>query len=214
MRASLSARCGVSLRMRGWLNRKERWRRYGEQSVCSNPCKDTRFTTQTLRSWVAYPFFRTRASRSRISSTTWQPDDHLTTFSKGFPVFAESRPSCFSNWQGTPCLGRPDAGAARRDLDWRLRRGFDAVHDVIIVRYRGWGGKTNGELLRAAAAEFDVFVTLDSNLEYQNNVAALDLAIIVIRTASSDLADIESALPKLNALLPSVRPGKAYIVVA
>ena len=63
------------------------------------------------------------------------------------------------------------------NLDWRLRRSFDAGHEVVTVRYRGWSGKTNGELLRAAAAEFDVFVTLDLNLEYQQNVRALDLAV-------------------------------------
>ena len=99
-------------------------------------------------------------------------------------------------------------------LDWRLRRGFDPEHDVVTVQYRGWSGKKNGELLRAAAAEFDVLVTLDSNLEYQQNVAAFDLAIIVIRAVSSDLADVEPALLEINALLPSVRPGRSYVVAA
>ena len=94
------------------------------------------------------------------------------------------------------------------NLDWRLRRGFDTAHDVVTVQYRGWSGKTNGALLRAAAAEFDVFVTLDSNLEHQQNVASLDLAVLVVRAASSDLADVEPALPALNALLPSVQPGR------
>ena len=100
------------------------------------------------------------------------------------------------------------------NLDWRLRRGFGAAHDVVTVRYRGWSGETNGTLLRAAAAEFDVFVTLDSDLEHQQNVASLDLAVVVIRAASSDLADVEPALPALNALLPSVQPGRLYVVAA
>ena len=98
------------------------------------------------------------------------------------------------------------------NLDWRLRRGFDAVHDVVTVKYRGWSGKKNGELLRMAAAEFDAFVTLDSNLEYQQNVAALDLAVVVVRAPSSDLSDLEPLLLELNALLPSVRPGRSYVV--
>ncbi len=100
------------------------------------------------------------------------------------------------------------------NLDWRLRRGFDAAHDVVTVKYGGWSGKKNGELLRSAAAEFDVFVTLDSNLEYQQDVMALDLAVIVIRAASSDLSDIEPMLPELNMLLLSVRPGRSYVVEA
>ena len=98
------------------------------------------------------------------------------------------------------------------NLDWRLRRGFDAEHEVVTVQYRGWSGMKNGELLRAAASDFDVFVTLDSNLEYQQNVASLDLAIIVVRAASSDLGDVEPALPELNALVPSVQPGRSYVV--
>ena len=100
------------------------------------------------------------------------------------------------------------------NLDWRLRRGFDATYDVVTVKYRGWIGKKNGELLRAAAAEFDVFVTLDSNLGYQQNVSALDLAVVVIRAPSSDLSDLEPLLPELNALLPAVRPGRSYVVAA
>ena len=100
------------------------------------------------------------------------------------------------------------------NLDWRLRRGFDAIHDVVTVQYRGWSGKKNGVLLRAAAAEFDVFVTLDTNMEYQQNVASLDLTIVVIRAASSDLGDTEPVLPRLNALLPTVQPGRSYVVAA
>ena len=100
------------------------------------------------------------------------------------------------------------------NLDWRLRRGFDAAHEVETVQYRGWRGKKNGDLLKAAAAEFDAFVTLDSNLEHQQNVGSLDLAVVVIRAASADLADVEPALPELNALLPLVEPGRSYVVVA
>lgn len=100
------------------------------------------------------------------------------------------------------------------NLDWRLRRGFDPVHDVVTVGYRGWSGKKNGVLLRAAEAEFDVLVTLDSNVEYQQNISALNLAILVIRAASSDLSGIEPLLPEINAILPKLRPGEAYLISA
>ena len=100
------------------------------------------------------------------------------------------------------------------NLDWRLRRGFDEAHDVVTVQYRGWSGKKNGDLLRAAAAEFDVFVTLDSNLEYQQDVKALDLAVIVLRARSSDLADLTPLLQALDALLPTVKPGHSYVIGA
>ena len=93
------------------------------------------------------------------------------------------------------------------NLDWRLRRGFGPEHDVVTVGYRGWSGQKNGDLLRAAAPEFDVLVTLDSDLEHQQNVASLDLAVVVLRAPNSGLADPEPMPPELNALLPSVRPG-------
>ena len=59
-----------------------------------------------------------------------------------------------------------------------------------------------------------MFVTLDTNLEHQQNVASLDLAVVVVRAASADLADVQPALSELNALLPSVQPGQSYVVVA
>lgn len=97
------------------------------------------------------------------------------------------------------------------NLDWRLRREFNAEHDVVTVPYRGWGGMKNGELLRAAAAEFDVLVTLDVGLEHQQNLPSFDLAVIVIRVASADMADVQLALPAVNALLPSVQSGQSYV---
>ena len=100
------------------------------------------------------------------------------------------------------------------NLDWRLRRGVDAAFDVVTVKHRGWAGKKNGELLRVAASEFDVFVTLDSNLEHQQNVLSLDLAVVVLRAPSSDLSDLEPLLPELNALLASVRPDRSYVVAS
>ncbi len=100
------------------------------------------------------------------------------------------------------------------NLDWRLRREFNDEHDVVTVQYRGWGGKKNGEPLRAAAAEFDVLVTLDVGLEHQQNLPSFDIAVIVIRAASADLVDLQPALPAVNALLPSVQPGQSYVIAA
>lgn len=52
-----------------------------------------------------------------------------------------------------------------RQLKWQL-----PGHDVATVPERGWAGTKNGELLRLAAAEFDVFVTVDQNLRFQRNL--------------------------------------------
>ena len=58
-------------------------------------------------------------------------------------------------------------------------RGHLAQHETATVAYLGWGGLKNGELLKAAEdAAFDVFVTGDRKLEYQQNLAGLWLAVV------------------------------------
>ena len=44
-------------------------------------------------------------------------------------------------------------------------------HTVITVQEKGWAGMKNGELLRSAENEFDVWVTADRNIEYQQNLS-------------------------------------------
>lgn len=53
-------------------------------------------------------------------------------------------------------------------------------HETQTVQRQGWAGLKNGVLLRAAAAEFDVFLTGDQNLQFQQNFAGLSLAVIVL----------------------------------
>ncbi len=53
-----------------------------------------------------------------------------------------------------------------------------AEHEVKTVPEVGWAGKKNGELLRLAEPDYDVFVTMDRQLPFQQNLAALDLCVI------------------------------------
>ena len=75
------------------------------------------------------------------------------------------------------------------------------------------GRAEEGELLRAAAAEFDVFLTTDRNLPYQQNLKALDLAVVVIRSVSNAFADVAPLMPEVNAAVRVARPGAATVVV-
>ena len=61
----------------------------------------------------------------------------------------------------------------------KLKRDL-ADHEVLSVTERGWSGIENGELLRLAEAEFDVFLTVDQNLKYQQNLASFDIAMILL----------------------------------
>ena len=72
----------------------------------------------------------------------------------------------------------------------------------------GWGGKANGELLRLAAAEFDVFVTTDRNLSFQQNLERFDLAVVVLKARSNRLKDLRTLVPEFLKVLPFVEAGK------
>ncbi len=82
-------------------------------------------------------------------------------------------------------------------------------HDVRTVQEMGWAGLQNGELLREfTAAGFDVFLTVDQNLQYQQNLRAAGLAIVVMVAPSNMLADLEPLMPKVVAALATIRPGE------
>jgi hypothetical protein len=80
-------------------------------------------------------------------------------------------------------------------------------HQVRTVAEAGWAGVKNGELLRRAAAEFDVLITVDRNLEYQQSFAGLSLAVIVIHASSNDIAVLRPLMPAVCVALAQTRSG-------
>lgn len=96
-------------------------------------------------------------------------------------------------------------------VDWRLSR--DIVgHEVKTARQMGWSAIKNGELLALAAREFDVFVTVDRNLSFQQNLPAFAIAVIVLRASSNRLADLKPLVPDLLACIPSAKKGAVEYV--
>src|ERR1051325_5083445 len=81
-------------------------------------------------------------------------------------------------------------------------------HQAMTVSQAGWASKTNGELLAAASDDFDVFLTLDQNLQYQQNVKSFRLEIVVLRVSDNKLTTIEPLLPKVLGALPFVKVGQ------
>ncbi|OGQ55864.1 MAG: hypothetical protein A2W66_06710, partial [Deltaproteobacteria bacterium RIFCSPLOWO2_02_56_12] len=71
----------------------------------------------------------------------------------------------------------------------------------------GWSGIKNGPLLRRAAQEFDVFLTVDQGVEYQQNPLGLDLAIVVMVAATNDIDDLRPLMPRVRETLSSASPG-------
>jgi hypothetical protein len=96
-------------------------------------------------------------------------------------------------------------------VDWRLLRDL-GQYDVKTVRQLGWEQVKNGALLRLAATEFDAFVTVDSNLPYQQNAANLQIAVIVLRGRTTRLPDLRKLLPALHDALITPRTGEFVIL--
>jgi len=80
-------------------------------------------------------------------------------------------------------------------------------HDVKTVAEAGWAGVKNGELLQLAAGLFDVLLTVDRNLEYQQNFAGVRLAVFVLHAPSNDVTVLRPLMPAVLAAIPEAEPG-------
>jgi hypothetical protein len=73
----------------------------------------------------------------------------------------------------------------------------------------GWAGKKNGELLSlAASAGFQVFVSIDQGIEFQQNLTGHNIAVILLRAKSNRLADLISLTEKVLMSLSSIEVGQ------
>lgn len=79
-------------------------------------------------------------------------------------------------------------------------------HAVQTVAAKGWSGLKNGDILRVAAPEFDVFITADQNLQFQQNLSALPLAVIVLVAPNTKLETLRPLIPEVLARLASLTP--------
>jgi hypothetical protein len=96
-------------------------------------------------------------------------------------------------------------------VDWRLARDIIG-HDVKTGRQMGWVTIRNGELLELASQSFDVFVTVDRNLSFQQNLASFPIAVLVLGAKTNRLTDLRPLVPSLLAAIESAQPGVAALV--
>ena len=80
-------------------------------------------------------------------------------------------------------------------------------HEVKTVAEAGWAGVKNGALLQLAAKDFDVLLTADRNLEYQQNFSGLALAVIVMDAPSNDIVVLRPLMPAVLEAIPKAQPG-------
>jgi hypothetical protein len=83
-------------------------------------------------------------------------------------------------------------------------------HECATVQGRGWSGLTNGELLRRATAKFDLFITCDQNIRYQQNLANQEIAILQLST--NDLRRIRAAISAIQSAVASIQRGEFKVL--
>lgn len=92
-------------------------------------------------------------------------------------------------------------------VDQRLAEDF-AGHEVLTVKQMGWKSKQNGELLTLAANDFEVFVTTDRNLSFQQNLPRFNVAVVVLTARTNRLNDLRPIVPALLRVLPFLKKGE------
>ena len=109
-----------------------------------------------------------------------------------------------------PCPGAFRGSPARRVrivldecVPWPLAKHLIG-HTCTSPQRSGWGGFENGELLRLAEEEYDLFVTSDQNLRYQQNLA--DRKIAILELSTNDWATIRKNLAAVVARINTMQP--------
>jgi len=87
-----------------------------------------------------------------------------------------------------------------------------AGHYVRTVAQMGWAGLKNGQLLQKAAAEFDCVLTVDRNLQFQQRVDALPLAVLVMRSRGNRIEDLLPLMPDVRDALAAIGPREIKLV--
>lgn len=81
-------------------------------------------------------------------------------------------------------------------------------HECHTAQEMGWSGIQNGELLALAAPLFDVLVTIDQRIQYQQNMSGRHIAVVIICGRSNRLEDLIPHFPACAEMLRSVQPGQ------
>jgi predicted nuclease of predicted toxin-antitoxin system len=95
----------------------------------------------------------------------------------------------------------------------KLRREL-TDHEVSTVQREGWAGLTNGTLLDAIASRFDVFITMDKGMRYQQHLTERPFGIIEVRAASNAMRALLPAVPRIQAAIGTIQPGDVVTISA
>jgi predicted nuclease of predicted toxin-antitoxin system len=83
---------------------------------------------------------------------------------------------------------------------------------VTTVPRQGWAGVADAELLKLADREFDVFITIDSNLAFQQNLKSSALCIVVLRALNSRYETLQPLIPDILVAIEKAQAGQIVLV--
>lgn len=86
--------------------------------------------------------------------------------------------------------------------------------DIRTVQEEGWSSLKNGALLGAAQSTFDVLLTADKRLQFQQNIASFDIAVVVIDARSARLVHLRPLVPRIQVALQNALPPTVSVVAA
>lgn len=92
-------------------------------------------------------------------------------------------------------------------IDRRLAKELSG-YIVETVPRMGWAGLKNGDLLALAEKQFDIFITVDRNLAFQQNLPKFNISVVVLRAPTNRLADLKPLVPAILASLPTLKTGQ------
>ncbi|MEP7338709.1 MAG: DUF5615 family PIN-like protein [Acidobacteriota bacterium] len=88
-------------------------------------------------------------------------------------------------------------------------------HEVRLAKEEGWADLANGELLNVAQDNFDVVVTNDKSIRYQQRLSDYDIALIVLRGISNKAEELVELMPDVLKVLETIQPGEViYLYTA
>ena len=97
-------------------------------------------------------------------------------------------------------------------IDWRLKYDFTDI-EVSTIKDERWLGKKNGELLSAASqSKFDVFLTIDKKLQYQQNIKNYPIAIVVFDSPLSTRSELKKLIPKFAEKISDLKQGNVLVI--
>jgi hypothetical protein len=92
-----------------------------------------------------------------------------------------------------------------------LRRAITR-HDVSTASERGWSALPDGALLDKVAGSFDVFISVDRSLPFQQRLDQRPFAVVILRAKTNRLTDLLPLVPALLDVLDAIKPGETHEV--